>query len=153
LAGPYRIQYVPPSRKLEMAGASAKAATPPAYESYLDRLMRMVPSEVVALYLVGAGFIPKTDRIVLAIWSVVCLGGVVAIRALGSRDVKAGKGPQWGSVAISSTAFVVWLYSLGGPFAAFGVYVPYIGSLLVLAWTFFIPLFYKGELLTVADRR
>ena len=47
-------------------------------------------------------------------------------------------------VAISSVAFVIWVYSLGGPFAVFNLYVPYIGSLLVLAWTFFVPTFYKG---------
>jgi hypothetical protein len=33
---------------------------------------------------------------------------------------------------------------LGGPFEAQGLAVPYIGSLLVLAWTFFVPMFYKG---------
>jgi hypothetical protein len=144
MAGPYRIRHVPASRTLSMA-THPGTASPPGYEAYLDRLMRMVPSEVVALYLVGAGFIPVTDRITLAVWSVVCLAGVVLVRALGSRDTANGKGPQWPSVAISSTAFVVWLYSLGGPFAAFGIHVPYIGSLLVLAWTFFLPLVYKGE--------
>jgi len=32
----------------------------------------------------------------------------------------------------------------GGPFTAFGLHVPFLGSLLVLAWTFFIPILYRG---------
>jgi hypothetical protein len=105
----------------------------------------MIPGEVIALYLVGAGLIPAGERLVLALWSLVCLAGLIALRAYGSRDEQTGQGPQWPSVALSAGAFVVWLYSLGGPFAAYGVHVPYIGSLLVLAWTFFVPIFYKGE--------
>ncbi|WP_213979234.1 hypothetical protein [Sphingomonas sp. dw_22] len=46
---------------------------------------------------------------------------------------------------IAAGAFVVWIYSQGGPFEQFGLYVPYIGSLAVLLWTFVIPIFYKGE--------
>jgi hypothetical protein len=104
--------------------------------------MKMIPSEVIALYLVGAGVIPQPVRFALLAWSLVCLVAVVLVRSLGSRDPEKGAGPQWSSVAISSMAFVIWLYSLGGVFAAFGVYVPYFGSLLVLAFTFFVPLIY-----------
>jgi hypothetical protein len=46
---------------------------------------------------------------------------------------------------VAAVAFVIWVYTLGGPFADFGVHVPWIGSLLVLAWTSFIPLLYKGK--------
>ncbi len=154
MAGPFRIRYVVVQhpRPMESHSAALTLAVPP-FESYLDRLMRMIPGEVVALYLVGSGLIPPTGRIALTVWSFVCLAGVIVIRAIGSRDSAAGKGPQWSSVAISAIAFVIWLYSLGGPFAAFGIYVPYIGSLLILAWTFFIPLFFKGEAVTDAPER
>jgi hypothetical protein len=111
---------------------------------YLDRLLKMIPAEVVSLYLVGSGFIPEGQTIVLTIWAVVCLVGVVAVRAYGTTDPVENKPPDWVHVAISSVAFVIWVYSLGGPFEAQGLAVPYIGSLLVLAWTFFVPIFYKG---------
>ena len=35
-------------------------------------------------------------------------------------------------------------FATGGVFAAAHEQAPYFGSLLVLAWTFFVPLFYKG---------
>jgi hypothetical protein len=114
------------------------------FKFYLDRLFKMIPAEVVSLYLVGSGFIPEAQAVALLIWAVVCLIGVVAVRAYGTTDPAENKPPDWVHVAISSVAFVIWVYSLGGPFAAFKLYVPYIGSLLVLAWTFFVPIFYKG---------
>jgi hypothetical protein len=111
---------------------------------YLDRLLKMIPAEVVSLYLVGSGLIPEGQTIVLTIWAVVCLIGVVALRAYGTTDPTENKPPDWTHVAISCVAFVIWVYSLGGPFEAQGLAVPYVGSLLVLAWTFFVPMFYKG---------
>ena len=113
-------------------------------KSYLERLLKMIPGEVISLYMVGSGLVPGDQPIALAVWAVVCLVGVVAVRAYGTADSQNNKPTDWTHVAISSVAFVVWAYSMGGPFAAFNLYVPYIGSLLVLAWTFFVPIFYKG---------
>jgi hypothetical protein len=116
------------------------------FRKYLDRLFKMIPAEVVGLYLVGSGFIPPEKGTVLAIWAVLCLVGVVVIRAYGTADAENAKPTQWGPVLISSIAFLIWVYTLGGPFVVFNLHVPYIGSLLVLAWTFFVPIFYKGPL-------
>jgi len=114
------------------------------FKFYLDRLLKMIPAEVVSLYLVGSGFIPKDKPLVLTIWAVVCLVGVVLIRSYGTTDPANNKPPDWIHVAISTTAFIIWVYTLGGPFTAINLYVPYLGSLMVLAWTFFVPMFYKG---------
>ncbi len=116
------------------------------FKFYLDRLLKMIPAEVIGLYLVGSGLIPRDQPIVLTIWAFVCLAGVVAIRVYGTTDTARGLPPDWAHVAISTVAFVIWIYTLGGPFAAINWYVPYLGSLLVLAWTFFVPIFYKGPL-------
>ena len=73
-----------------------------------------------------------------------CLIGVIVVRTYGTTDPENNKPPDWVHVTISCVAFVIWVYPLGGPFAEFGLHIPYIGSLLVLAWTFFVPIFYKG---------
>ena len=92
----------------------------------------------------GGGLIPEGQAIGLVIWAVICLIGVVIVRVYGTADPEEGKPPDWTHIAISVVAFVVWLYSLGGPFAAYNLNIPSLGSLLVLAWTFFVPIFYKG---------
>ena len=114
------------------------------FKFYLDRLVKLIPGEVVGLYLIGSGFIPKGQAIIQVIWSVICLLGVVALKAYGTTDPQKNEPPDWVHVGISSVSFVIWVYTLGGPFAAYSLAVPYIGSLLVLAWTFFVPIFYKG---------
>ena len=144
MPAPYRI--VNPAIRIKDAPAAQ-----PDYSSYLDRLMKMVPTEVIGLYLVGSGIIPHDQPLVLTLWALVCLAGVVAIRVWGTTDAAAGQPTDWTHVAISGVAFVIWVYTMGGgPFATGGVFAatheqaPYVGSLLVLTWTFFVPIFYKG---------
>jgi hypothetical protein len=140
MSAPFRIQR-PDTGAVRAAGAQGSQEN---FKFYLDRLMKMIPAEVISLYLIGRGFIPFEQPIVLAAWAVVCLAGVLLVRSYGTADPEANKSPDWVHVAISAAAFVIWIYTLGGPFAAANLYVPYVGSLLVLAWTFFVPIFYKG---------
>ena len=106
----------------------------------------MIPGEAVGLYLVGSGFIPGNQAVVLLIWSIFCFLCVIAIKAYGTADSAHNLPPDWIHVGISAVAFVIWLYTIGGPFAAYHMAIPYIGSLLVLAWTVAVPIFYKGQI-------
>lgn len=146
MAATYRIVRPGTVRRKAVAGAPLAAAGQAGSElqDYLDRLMKMIPGEVVGLYLVGSGIIPAGQSVSLLIWTILCLAGVIALRAYGTADPAANKTPDWIHVGISSIAFLIWVYSIGGVFEAYGAAVPYIGSLLVLAWTFFVPIFYKG---------
>ncbi len=111
---------------------------------YMERLVKLIPAEVVGLYLVGVGIIPTGSRLALAIWGGVCLGLVILARAYATRDLVKGGSPQWWAVLISSISFVIWLYLMPGPFQAYNLTIPYVGSLAVLVWAFVVPYFYKG---------
>ncbi len=137
MAAPFRITRPP-------AGLGAASNPEQDLKDYLERLLKMIPAEVIGLYLVGSGLIPKDQPIGLMIWSIVCLFAVVIIRAVGTADPKQGIPTSWTQVLISSVAFVIWLYGMGGPFISYGIHVPYIGSLMVLAWSFFVPYIYRG---------
>jgi small-conductance mechanosensitive channel len=116
------------------------------FNSYLDRLTKMIPTPVIALYLVGISQIPADQRIALVVWAVICLIGVIVLMVYGTADPKKNKSPDWIHIAISAGAFLIWVYAMGGPFAAYNLQVPFIGSLAVLAYTFFVPIFYKGPI-------
>ena len=120
------------------------AGSDDAFKFYLDALLKMIPAEAVSLYLAGVGIIPRDQDGALMGWSAFCLLVVIIVRVIGTSDRRAGIKPDWIHVAISVIAFLVWLYSLGGPFVSLGIHVPYIGSLLVLAWTFLAPVLYPG---------
>lgn len=139
MSAPFRI------RRPGVATLAAGGGPQKPFDFYLDRLMKMIPAECVGLYLVGSGIIPAGKFAGLTSWALLCLIGVVVLRIYGTADRPAALKPDWVHVAISAIAFVIWVYTLGGPFVALpGVYVPFVGSLLVLAWTFFVPIFYKG---------
>jgi hypothetical protein len=114
------------------------------FKDYLERLLKMIPGEIVGLYLIGAGFIPGPNRVAAAVWAVICLGLLVVLRVYGTADTEERLPAQPVPVFVSAVAFIIWVYSLGGPFEMFGVHVPYIGSLAILLWSFLIPIFYKG---------
>jgi hypothetical protein len=140
MTAPFRIIH-PEAGEKQVSANQAPA------REYFERLIKMIPAEVVGLYLVGSGFIPESQRIVLLIWTLVCLFGVVAIRIWGTADPSQNnpRPPQWPAVFISTVSFALWIYSIGGAFAAYGLSQPYLASLLVLGWTFFVPIFYKGS--------
>lgn len=114
-------------------------------DAYLSRLVKMIPSEAIALYLAGSGVIPNESRLGLEVWTSICLCLVLAIRIYGTSDSRSEVPPQWAAVGLSVAAFLIWVYSIGGPFVKLGIHVPYVGSLLIFAWTAFVPLFYRGD--------
>ena len=140
MSAPFRITR-PDAAKAQAVTAAGGEET---FKFYLDRLLKMIPAEVIGLYLVGSGVIPHDQTAGLAIWAVVCLIGLFAVRIYGTSDPAASLPPDWTHIIISAVAFVIWVYSLGGPFQDAGLYVPWIGSLAILAWTFFVPIFYQG---------
>jgi hypothetical protein len=140
MTAPFRIE--PPSGLRVAPGLRGGQDT---LKDYLERLLKMIPGEVVGAYLIGAGFIPEGATTPLALWAAICLGLVVIVRVYGTADPEKQLAPQPIPVFVSAVAFVIWVYSMGGPFEKFGLHVPYIGSLAVLLWSFLIPIFYKGS--------
>jgi hypothetical protein len=52
------------------------------------------------------------------------------------RVAKVSKGVQ---LAVSTTAFAVWAFALGGAFETLAWYQLFIGSVALVAFTFFVP--------------
>lgn len=111
---------------------------------YFDRLIKLIPAEIISVYTIGKGIIPAANNAALLGFAAFCLLGLIWIRAWGTADQPRRLPPDWIHVLISAGAFVVWVYSLGEPFISYGIHEPWIGSLLLLAFTFVVPLVYKG---------
>lgn len=78
MSAPFRIRR--PDQGLRTVGRGGDED----FKFYLDRLLKMIPGEALGLYLVGRGFIPKDQSVALIVWTVVCLAGVIAIKAYGT---------------------------------------------------------------------
>jgi hypothetical protein len=107
-------------------------------DPWLTRLVKLVPAEIVAVYLAGR---PFAEPRLAGAWPVVCLVLTVIVRAFGTRD---RRGPQWVSVAVSAVSFVLWVYATGGHFLSFEVDAN-LAALAVLVWTTLVPVFWRGE--------
>lgn len=116
---------------------------------YWDRLKNLIPAEVSAIYVAGIGVIPSGEKIGLLVWAIFCLGCTILFIAKATKTVE-GK-PEvilpidWAHVIISTISFVIWVYALGGPFIELGIHISWIGTLLIIGWTFLIPYFYHGK--------
>ena len=135
LAREKRIRIKDPEAVLDLL-----AQTP---DDYKTRLLKYIPAEVIALYLTLDGLLRPTAAHPIAAtkmfiyWLVFAFGLVVTPLYLW-RVQNVRKTAQLG---ISTVAFVVWVYALGGPFQVMSNYDPLYGSILLPTYTFLIAIF------------
>jgi hypothetical protein len=114
------------------------APAPAAGDSYSQRLIKLIPTEVIGVYLSmlallgGAGAEPRP---VLVSWVVFAFGVFatwfylrVTLKVLDRRQL-----------ALSVTAFCIWAFSIGEPFSRLDWYDPTYAGLLMIAYTFIAP--------------
>ncbi len=46
---------------------------------------------------------------------------------------------------VTTLAFILWIYTLGGPFSVWGIYEPKIAALLLTIWSFVIPVVVRPD--------
>lgn len=136
--GPLRIRK---TKKVQgINGATTIEGSP-----YFERLLKLIPTEIISIYIFGVGLIPETEKTVLWIWPALCLVMLIVVRLFATRENPSPQSSQSLAVLIASISFLIWLYTLGGIFTTLAFYKSYIGSLAVLVWTFFVPYVYKGD--------
>ena len=128
---------------LRLFAADRRAAGEPAgpIDPWLTRLVKLVPAEIVAVYLAGR---PLAQEHYAGLWPVACLVLTIVVRAFGTSD---SSGPQWLSVGVSAVSFVLWVYATGGQFLTYPLDVNLAG-LAVLVWTTLVPVFWRGDAAT-----
>jgi hypothetical protein len=129
-----------------IAAAPAAAAAPaiaaavsqsgePKADDYQDRLLKLIPTEVVTSYIFLDGLLRSAPANVPASvlrW-VVFVALLVATWFYLNRIENVTKRDQ---LIISTLAFALWVFSLGGPFTAFHWYSPIYGAVLLPLYTF-----------------
>lgn len=131
--------------KIAEAGAvaSSPVITPQKPDDYRDRLIKYIPADVVAIYLSLLALIktanPDKTPIIRVEWAIFWIIFVVSI----PWQIRVMKIDKWQQVAIGTVAFVIWAISLGDPFlTAWSTwYQPLYGTIVLMLFTFLIPLF------------
>lgn len=131
--------------RIRRPAVKAVGGDPEPLKSYYDRFVKLIPAEALTFYAVGSGIIAADQTLLLILWSLFCLVATVVIRAFGTADKRRNLPPDWVHVTISTLAFCVWIYHLGGPFIQLGWHSPQVSSLLIIAFSFAAPYFYRGS--------
>jgi hypothetical protein len=135
-------------RREDAAGklAAGGRKPPPKRDDYSDRLIKYIPAEIVSVYLFVSGIlrtagdqVPASTRNWLEWGVLIFLAGMTPVYLRRLQGVR--KKQQWAIVTVS---FVIWVFTLGGPFAQLGWYRPLYGALLLPLYTFTIATF-KAE--------
>jgi hypothetical protein len=134
--------------------------------SYMERLVKLVPAEAVAVYpllfneaksLTDAGH--RASAVALVSWIILVVVVVLRWQATATPE----RGAQWLAVAVAAISYIIWVYVFGGYFGIEGWIPPLwgnpgtapdldmakfkglIGSLALVCWTLVVPAVYKGD--------
>jgi hypothetical protein len=103
-------------------------------DKYRDRLFKYIPGEVVTLYLfLGATVADKKNPHFL-VWLIFFVGLIATPFYL--RVIQKVSAPI--QLVISTVAFAVWVFALGGPFSDLDWYKPVYGAVVLPVFTFFV---------------
>ena len=122
-------------------------------QPYSDKLVKLIPSEIIGAYMVlsnilgyNAGNIqasvlpkPVTENDLKPILLQIVFFVLLVLTPVYLRKVsRVNNVTQLGVTTIS---FIIWVYTLGGPFVVWGIYYSLIGSVVLVLWSVIIPLF------------
>jgi hypothetical protein len=112
-----------------------------AYDNYYSRLVKLIPSEIIAFYLALDGIASAMKQKQALLWVIFGISLIGAWLYLG----KLANVMQFLQRLLTVIAFAIWVYVFGGPFALLSWYDPGYGKLLLVIYTFFVPMLFKGN--------
>jgi hypothetical protein len=105
--------------------------------SFLEVLLKLIPSEVIAVHIFIQGVMPRAFWPTLVVF--LLLVGITPLYLYWAMGVRSR--PQ---LVVSTLSLVVWIYALGqGPFRFMRApwWEPWYGSVLLALWTLVPPMF------------
>lgn len=108
-------------------------------QKFLENLVKLIPAEIIALYAVLSGFVP--EDLVGQLFITIPLFAFTPFYMYFAMKVS-----KISQIVISSIAFAVWLFAIGGPFVYFPWYEGWMGGALLALYTLIPPMAYQTRL-------
>ena len=116
-------------------------------QDYKSKLLKLIPTEIIAAYMAVHGIfqgqiieLGGADVTRFVGWTVFFL--LLVLTPLYLAKIHDVRGRT--QLVLSTLSFVVWVYTLGGPFQMTGWYQPQIASCILVLWTLIVPLFIES---------
>ena len=126
-------------------------------QPFQDKVVKLIPTEIVGAYMVLNGIIglpaatptisatrfPSAPPVSDDTLRFDLLQAVFAILLVLTPLylAKIAKVTNRRQLAVTTMSFVVWAYTLGGPFVVWGLYYPLVASVLLVIWSLVVPMF------------
>ncbi len=112
---------------------------------FKDRLVKLIPSEIVTAYVTVLGLIAGSTSsggnkgtLLWIVFAVLFVLTPIYLYFIGNVR-------KLGQIIFTSIAFVIWVIAVGSPIdTILGFPSVFIGSILLVVYTLLIPFFYKG---------
>ncbi|MCU0461057.1 MAG: hypothetical protein MUF36_03430 [Bacteroidales bacterium] len=126
-------------------------------QPYSDKLVKLIPTEIIGAYMVlsnilgsAAGNIqtsvkpfPVTDNDLKPILLQVVFFVLLILTPVYLKKIS--KVNNVTQLIVTTVSFIIWVYTLGGPFIVWGIYYSLIGSVVLVLWSVIIPLFVPAK--------
>lgn len=105
-------------------------------KSYLDKVARLVPTEIVAGYLAMIGFLGSFENVSIRIWASLGIFSFCLVLTPLYFYALSEKGrPKIVHLAVSTAAFVIWAYATTGSIVSPQIYHPSVAGILLVAFS------------------
>ena len=131
-----RIRVAPPR-----AQAAAGVTPPVEFDSYFDKAVKYIPADIVAAWVAVTGLVSSARDVPrqTILWVAFGIGLLVTALWTWKQAAAPGRRPPVTQASISTGAFAVWVFALGGPFQHVPGQ-PVYGSLLLILYTLVVAL-------------
>lgn len=106
-------------------------------DKYTVKLMKYIPTEVIAVYITLEALVRSSADMNHVLYWIVFMFGIIVTPFYLWKVEKVLKKLQ---LLISTMAFIIWVFAMGGPFTYVEWYDPLYGAVLLIMYTFFIPI-------------
>jgi hypothetical protein len=126
--------------KMGVGQAGQEPARVPEVDSYFTKILKYIPAEIISGYVaINAIFKSISDVSIVFHWIVVAALTALTALYIWRLTNEPQKPVAVSQIVISTIAFVVWVFALGGPFAEMGWYQYYYGAILLVMYTLAVP--------------
>jgi len=104
--------------------------------AYTEKLVKLIPTEIIGAYLAIEGMVSTLPSIQYIVLIISCLALTILIPfylwfLFGVRSKL--------QIAVTMISFVVWIFSIGGPFLQYTWYLQVYGAVALILWTLVVP--------------
>jgi hypothetical protein len=142
---PFRIEAPSP---LQAANASKQDQL----TVYTDKLIRLIPAEIITIYLSVRGYWTAPSGTAnenggfLGIWPLICVILLLISRSWGTRNANGNwKSVQIGGIVIAAISFIIWVYAMGHSVLGFVLPDSRYAATAVIVWVFLVSAIYKRK--------